>query len=123
MRYVLDADQGHAAPTVCAMMCCVLLSIEGVLCVLETGVVLYALEMLESMRCMLLCMLEAVEGELCFVLEVIPWVLFCTLEAAEGKFCLLEVWEVPEAMRCVLLCMLVAVESALCLRRCRRCRK
>jgi len=55
--------------------------------------VLYALEMLESMRCVLLCVLEAVEGELCFVLEVIPCVLFCTLEAAEGELCLLEVLE------------------------------
>ena len=42
---------------------------------------LYALETLECMRRVLLCMLEAAEGELC----------------------LLEVLEMPKAMRCVLL--------------------
>ena len=50
--------------------------------------VLYAPEMLEGMRRVLLCMLEAVEGELC----------------------LLEVPEVQEAMRSVLLCIQEAVE-------------
>src|SRR6266480_4119154 len=63
-------------------------------CALSTKaleVVLYALEMLEGMRCVLLCMLEAVEGG------------FCLLEA-------LEVLAALEAMRRVLLCMLEAVE-------------
>ena len=46
------------------------------------------------MRCMLRCMLEAVEGRLC-LLEM------------------LEVLEVLEAMRCVLFCMLEAVEGEL----------
>ena len=54
------------------------------------------LEVLEVMRCVLLCMLEAVEGVLC-------------------SLKLLEVLEVPEVMRCVLLCMLEAVEGGLCL--------
>ena len=52
-------------------------------------VVLYALEMLEGMRRVLLCVLEAVEGELR----------------------LLEVLEMSEVMRCVLLRMLEAVET------------
>ena len=52
-------------------------------------VALYALEMLEGMRGVLLCTLEAVEGELCLL-------------------------EVPEVMRCVLLCMLEDVEGRLC---------
>ncbi len=47
---------------------------------------LYAFEMLEGMRRVLLCVLEVVEGE----------------------FCLLEVLEVTEVMRCVLLSMLEA---------------
>ena len=47
---------------------------------LEAGVVLYALEMLEGMGRVLRCMLEAVEGELCLL-------------------------EVPEVMRCLLLCL------------------
>ncbi len=59
---------------------------------------LHALEMLEGMRRVLRCMLEAVEAEL------------CSLEAVE-------------MMRCVLLCILEAVEGALCLWRCRRCRR
>jgi len=45
---------------------------------LEAGVVLYALEMLEGMRGVLLCMLEAVEGEL-YLLEVMRRVLHCML--------------------------------------------
>ena len=51
------------------------------------------------MRCVLLCMLEAVEGRL-GLLEVL------------GAF---EVQEAPEVIRCVLLCMLEAVEGKLCL--------
>ncbi len=56
--------------------------------------VLSALEMWEGMRRVLLCMLETVEGELCW------------LEVSE-------VPEAPEVMRCVLLCMLEAVEGRL----------
>ena len=65
--------------------------------------VLHALEMLEGMRRVLLCMLEAVEDELC-LLEVLeaPAVMRCILEAVEGRLCLLEV---PDVIRCVLLCM------------------
>jgi len=62
--------------------------------------VLYAIEILEGMRrvllclqevmrCMPLCMLEAVEDELC-LLEVMHRVLLCMLEAVEGELCLLE---------------------------------
>ena len=90
------------------------------------------------MRCVLLCMLEVVEGELCspevmevlevFVLEALKvldvpevarCVLLCILEAVEGGVCSLEVLDVldvPEAMRCVLLCMLEDVEGGLGLR-------
>jgi len=62
------------------------------------------------MRCVLLCMLEVVDGrEVLEVLEVIRRVL-CMSEAAEGELCL-SVSEAPEVMRCVLLCMLEAVEG------------
>ena len=54
------------------------------------------LEVLEVMRCMLLSMLEAVEGGL------------CSLEV-------LKVLEVLQVMRRMLLCMLEAVEGGLCL--------
>jgi len=65
-------------------------------------------EMSEAMRCVLLWMLEAVEGGLC-LLEVLEWlevleamrhVMLCMLDAVEGELCLLEVLEV---MSCVLL--------------------
>src|SRR5436189_2234689 len=57
------------------------------------------------MDCVLVCMLDAVEGGLCLLeaLEV-PEVMRCVL------LCVLEV---PEAMRCVLLCMLEAGLSLL----------
>ena len=44
------------------------------------------------MRCVLLCMPEAVEGRICLleVSEVIRGVLLCMLEAVEGRLCLLE---------------------------------
>ena len=69
---------------------------------------LYALEPLEGMRRVLLCMLE---GELCLldvleVVEVMPCVLLRTLEAVEGTLCcsrcsyVLEVLEMLELMRC-----------------------
>src|SRR6266480_5189315 len=98
------------------------------------------LEVSEVIRCMLLCMLEAVEGWLlaggatvCAILyaggcgryalfmevleasealEVIRCMLRCMLEAVEGTFCLLEVSQVPEVIRRVLLCMLEAVASS-----------
>src|SRR5436190_95988 len=40
---------------------------------------------------------------------VIRCVLLCMLEAVKGALCLLKVFEVPEVIRCVLLCMLEAV--------------
>ncbi len=62
--------------------------------------------------CVLLRMLEAVEGALCLlevleVPEVICCVLLRLLEVSE-------VSEVLEAMRCVLLCMLEGLEGRLC---------
>ena len=63
--------------------------------------VLYASEMLEGMRRVLLRMLEAVEGELC----------------------LLEVPEVQEVMRCALLYTPEAVEVGSVRWRCWRCRR
>jgi len=70
-------------------------------------VVLDVLDMLEAMRCVLLYMLEAAEGELrspevvdvVDVPEVIRCVLLYTLEAVEGALCLREVAEMPEEMR------------------------
>ena len=61
----------------------------------------------------------AVEGDLCLrevleVLEVIRCVLLGMLEAVEGEVCLLEVLEV---MRCVLLCMPAVVEGGSVCRR------
>jgi hypothetical protein len=54
--------------------------------------------------CMLLRILEVAKDELCLlvleVLDVIRCVLLCRLEAVEGGLCLLEV------MRCMLLCVL-----------------
>jgi len=75
--------------------------------------VLDVLEMPEAMRCMLLCMLEAVEGRLCLldVLEV-PDVMCCVLRCLLKA---LDVLEMPEVMRCMLLYMLEAVEGELCL--------
>ena len=66
--------------------------------------------------CVLLCILEAVEGALCLlevpeVAEVMRRVPICTLEAVEGAICSLEVLEV---MRRVLR-MLEPVERGLCL--------
>src|SRR5690349_524311 len=104
--------------------------------------------MLEGMRCMLLCMLEAVEGEICLLeVEVMRCSLLYILEAMEDWLCLLEALEVLhvprrcavcysvcwrlwmvcsvclEAMRCTLLCMLEAVEGGLCLWTRWRCRR
>ena len=63
-------------------------------------VVLRALEMLDGMHPVLLCMLEAVEGSLC-LLEVLemPEVMRCVLEAAEVA---LKALEVLEGVYCVL---------------------
>jgi hypothetical protein len=88
--------------------------VEGEFCLSEV------LEVPEVIRCVLLCMLVAVEGEFNFEDLKFPlWqfsrcsllfgMLFCILEAIESELCLLEV------MRCVLLCMLEAVEGGLCL--------
>jgi len=68
-------DVRHAL--VGAVMCCVLL-VHQTVC-LRLTVVLYALEMLEGMRRVLLCMLEAVGGELCLleVLEAMRGELLC----------------------------------------------
>ena len=88
-------------------------------------VALHTLEMLEGMRRVLLCMLEAVEGEICLleVLEAMQCVLLCMLAVPEVMRCVLlcllealkalevlEMLEVPEVMRCVLLCLLQALE-------------
>ena len=58
------------------------------------------------MRCMLLCILEAVEGGLCLLemLEVLE-VIHCVLEAMMGGLRLLKMLEMLEMIRCVLLCM------------------
>ena len=76
---------------------------ERGLCLLDV------LDVPEVMRCVLLCMLEAVEfskfagvSEVLGMLEVIRCALLCMLEDTEVRHCLLEVLEV---MRCVLLCM------------------
>ena len=66
--------------------------------------------MLEVTRCVLLRILEAVEGGLC-LLEVMRRVPLCMLEAAEGGLCLLELLEVPEVMRCVLHSMFEAMRG------------
>ena len=63
-------------------------------------------EVVEVMRCVLLCMLEAVEGGLCLrevleaveVSEAMHCVLLCIVEAVEAK--------VPEVMHYVLFCLL-----------------
>ena len=65
------------------------------------------LEVAEVIRCVLLCMLEAVEGvlgllEVLDMPEVIRCVLLCMQEDMEGVLCLLEMLEMREVMRCVL---------------------
>src|SRR6266480_468410 len=97
---------------------------------LEVG--LCFLEVPDVIRCVLRCMLEAVEGRICLlevirrvfrmmeaverglrlleVLEVICCVLLCILEAVDGGLCLLEMSEVLEVMRRVRRCMLEAME-------------
>ncbi len=80
----------------------------------------FVLLVLEVIRCVLLCMLEAVDGRLCLleVLEAMRHVLLCMLEAAEGELRLLEVLEMLEAMRCVLLCVLEMLETMRCVLLC-----
>src|SRR6266480_4528533 len=99
-------------------VCDVRWRLEVVLCLLEVleatrgllidsggcgGCVLFAggVGGVEVIRCVLLCMREALEGGLCLLeaLEVMRRVL-CMLEGVEGELCLLEVLEV---MPCVLL--------------------
>ena len=63
---------------------------------------------LEVMRRVLEVMRRVLED------EVMRRVLVCMLEAVEGELCLLEVLEV-NAMRCALLCRLEAREGGLCL--------
>ncbi|SRR6266480_5194545 len=72
-----------------------------------------ALETLEGMCRVPLCMREAVEDAL-YLLEVVEamhCVLRGILEAVEVALCLLEM---PEVMCCVLFCMLEAVDGGLC---------
>src|SRR6266480_7016952 len=125
--------EGRAACAVDAVMCCALLvhvtyvMYAGgcTLCARDAGryapcATLYAggrggqlclreaLEVPEVMRCVRLCMLEAVGGGFYF-LEVMRRVRLCILEVVEGWFCLREVSEVSEVlevlevMRCTLL--------------------
>src|SRR6266480_3226414 len=74
----------------------------------------------EVMRCVLLCMLEGVEGRLCLpeVPEVMRCVLLCMLEAVVGRLCLPKVLEVSEVVHCVLLYMLEVYYSFLEVMRC-----
>src|SRR6266480_3295717 len=106
--------------------------VEGRLCLLEVmrRVLLCMLEAVEgglgvleapeAMRSVLLCMLEAMEGGLCLLetLEVLE-AMRCMLETAEGELRLLDVLDVldVEAMRYMLLCTLEAVEGGLCFAR------
>src|SRR5436190_685031 len=66
-------------------MRCVLLrmleAMEGRLCLLE---ILHVLEVPEVIRCVLLCMLEAIRCVLLCMLEVVRRVLLCMLETVEG---------------------------------------
>jgi hypothetical protein len=82
------------------------------------------LEMLEVMRCALLCIPEAVEGGLCLPeVRLRRWrcaggVLEVCCKCAGGDedvLEVLEVLEVPEVMCCVPLRMLGAMEGKLCL--------
>ena len=62
---------------------------------------LEVLKVPEVMRRVLLCMLEAVEGEICLleVPKVMRCVLFRMLDDVEGVLCLLEVLEMIECRR------------------------
>ena len=83
---------------------------------------LEVLEVPEVMRCVLtVCWRRWRVGSVLEVLEVMYCVLPCMLEDVQGELCLLEV---PEVMRCVVFCMPEAVEGGLfCWRRwrCLRC--
>ena len=50
--------------------------------------------------------------------DVMRCVLLCILEAVEGGLCLLNVREAPEPIRCVLLCMPEAVKVGICCWKC-----
>ena len=86
--HVLEAEEGHAACAVCYS------SMEGVCDVrdvcLRLKAVLDALEMLEGMRRVRLCRYGRCL-EVPKVLEVVRCVQLCMLEAVEGRLCLLEV--------------------------------
>ena len=60
------------------------------------------LEVPEEIRCVLLCMLEAVDGGLC-LLEAMRRVMLCMLEAVDGRHCSLEALEGQQWGGCVLL--------------------
>ena len=87
-------------------MCC---NCGGVLCATRPWkvcdvcwrleVVLYALDMLESMHRMLLCMLETVEVEL-YLPEVMRCVLLYLFEVVEGTLCLWSCWKRRRCWRC-----------------------
>ena len=79
------------------------------------------LEVQKVIRCVLLCMLEAVEGTLCLlkvlevpeVLEAMRGVPLCMQEAVEGRLGLLEALELMRCMRCML-CMLCTLYAGSC---------
>ncbi len=84
------------------------------------------LDVPELIRCVLLCRLEVVDGELCLleVVEVMRSVLLRMLEAVEGVLCLLE--DVGGARGAggdalCALCSLEAIEGRLCLLEVMRC--
>jgi len=82
------------------------------------------LETLEVMRCVLLCILEAVKGAISLLesLEVPEVMRLCATLCAGGCGRWAVFVEVPMVMRRVLLCMLEAVDGGLCSWRCWRCR-
>ena len=89
---------------VLGFMLCMLLAVEGRLCLLKV------LEVPEVMRCVPPCMLEIVEGGFC-LLEVMRRVLLYMLEVVEGELFSLEVLEMPEVMCCVLLRSLEVLDA------------
>ncbi len=134
MLHVLEAEK-DIRHVLCATRPCKVCDV-----CLRLEVTLYALEMLEGMRGVLVCMLEVVddvEGGLCFaggaggdarcaalytgrsgVPELMRCVLLCMSETVDSELCsldALEVLEVLDGMRRMPLCILEAVEGELCL--------